>query len=221
MTRTTFSFGLATILGLMGASQAAASPSVCDGVSGNLVADCGFELATSSLVDWTVSGNTTNPPGGFDGSEYGTAAGDANSGSLGLYAGPIDSPMTISQTLALGIGTEYDISFELKQDAVNPDPAVYTQSFSASLGSTSLVTLLNPPGAGSFVEYSYTDVTATAASEALSFSFQNDDSYWAFDDVVVTAVSSPTLTPEPASFVLTGSLIAMLGFLIARRRPVR
>jgi hypothetical protein len=71
------------------------------------------------------------------------------------------------------------------------------------------------------VDYSYTDVTATAASEVLSFSFQNDDSYWAFDDVVVTAVSSPTVTPEPASFVLTGSLIAMLGFFVARKRSAR
>jgi len=212
--RTAFSLGFVAILGLLGASQARASTSYCNSVGLNLVQDCGFELASSSLVDWALSGNTTNPPGGFDGSEYGTAAGDADTGSLGLYIGPFGSPMTISQNLTLNVGTEYDISFELKQDLLNPDPSVYTQSFSASFGSTLLVSLLNPVAAGSFVKYSYANVVATATSEALAFSFQNDDSYWSFDDVVVTAVP----TPEPNSFVLLGSLIAMLGVLAARKR---
>jgi len=224
--RTAFSLGFVMMVGLVGASQAKASASYCDSVASNLVLNCGFE--TGDLTSWTLGGNTTDPPGGIGGSEYGVDALDANTGNDGLYAGPIGSAMTLSQTLTLSSGSEYDISFYLEDDSADPDTTTYTQSFTASLGSTSLTSLCSGPSCpggstapgsiGSFVQFSYTDVVATSGSEALTFAFQNDIDYWSFDDVVVTLVPQASSTPEPASFLLMGSSLAMLGFLIARKR---
>ena len=76
--------------------------------------------------------------------------------------------------------------------------------------------ITNPAVAGSFVLYSYAVTTgASIVSPSISFSFRNDDNYWSFDDVVVVPQSA---TPEPASLVLVGSSIAMLGLFISRKR---
>ena len=212
--RTIFSLSCVMILGLLGASQAKASISYCDLQVGNLVVNCGFE--TDALSPWFVSGNTTNPPGGFDGSEYGIDAGDADTGNYGFYAGPIGSPLVLAQTMGLLANTTYDISFELEQDTLNTSPATYTHSFSAFFGGGLLVSLTNPAVAGSFVEYSYVETTgASVPSLNVAFSFQNDDNYWSLDDVVVVAQAA---TPEPASLVLVVGSMAMLGLFRSRKR---
>jgi hypothetical protein len=46
--------------------------------------------------------------------------------------------------------------------------------------------------------------TATTASTLLSFSFENDDNYWSFDDVSASA------TPEPSSGLLAGMALCAL-----------
>lgn len=200
--RTVFSLGVVMLLGVMGASQAKAAPSFCDGVSGNLVTNCGFE--TGALSPWTVSGNTTNPPGGFNGSEYGIDASDAATGNFGLYAGPIESPLMLNQTLSLAPNTKYDISFALEDDAANPDTSQYTHSFSAIFDGSTLISLLNPSSTGSFDTHSFVFTTgAGIASNTISFSFQNDTTYWSFDDVVVTQA------PVPAPLIGHGLLVLL------------
>jgi len=214
--RTGFSLSVVMLLGVMGASQAKAAASYCDGVSGNLVTNCGFE--TGALSPWTVSGNTTNPPGGFNGGEYGIDAFDAATGNYGLYAGPIANPLMLTQTLSLAMNTRYNISFALEDDAANPDTSVYTQSFSAIFDGSTLVSLLNPSSAGSFDTYSFVFTTgASIASDSISFSFQNDTTFWSFDDVAVT-LTTTTSTPEPTSLALLGSGLVALGIIRRRQR---
>jgi hypothetical protein len=120
---------LALVLcGLWGASQARAA-SICDGVAGNIVANCGFE--TGDFTSWTISGNTANPGGNY----YGVDAFDANSGNYGAYMSQDlfvgTAPVDLSQTLATSAGL-YQVTFWLEQDTA---PTLgYTHTFSATWG---------------------------------------------------------------------------------------
>jgi hypothetical protein len=196
-----------------GSTQAVAGPSLCDAMTGNLVANCGFE--TGDFTDWALSGNTLNPAMTY----YGVDGPDANSGNYGAYMSQdfLDggtAPVDLSQTLTTSVGTMYSVSFWLEQDST--PTTGYTHMFSASWGGTSILSLTPtvavPGTVGSFTEYSFTE-TATAASTALAFAFENDDFYWSFDDVSVTAVAP---TPEPSTALLAG--MAALGILSLRRR---
>ncbi|MGA3202577.1 MAG: hypothetical protein ABSF12_08795 [Bryobacteraceae bacterium] len=202
--RNTFSVLALVFCGLWGASQAMASTSFCDAISGNLVLNCGFE--TGDFTSWTIGGSTDNPGGNY----YGVDAFDANSGSFGAYMSQdlVDdgtAPVTLSQTLATAPGGVYLVEFWLEQDTA---PTLgYTHAFSASWGGTTIQTLTPtvalPGPVGVFEEYTFME-TATTASTLLSFSFENDDSYWSFDDVSASAV------PESSSGLLAGMALCAL-----------
>jgi hypothetical protein len=196
--------------GFWGASQAKAA-SICDAAAGNLVANCGFE--TGDFTSWTLSGNTLNPGGEY----YGVDTIDANSGTYGAYMSQdfLDdgtAPVDLSQTLTTNPGDTYSISFYLEQDTT--PYGGYTHMFSAAFGGTNLVTLTPTPASpgtvGSFTDYTFSE-TAAGASTALNFSFENDDTYWSFDDVSVT----DTTTPEPSTYLLAG--IALSALLLLKR----
>jgi hypothetical protein len=200
--------------GVWGASQAAANASFCNAIASNLVTNCGFE--TGNFTGWTVGGNTLNPGGNY----YGVDAFDANSGNDGAYMSQdfVDggtAPVTLSQTLATAVGGVYSVTFWLEQDTA---PTLgYTHLFSAAFGGTTLLTLAPtvalPGPVGVFTQYSFT-ATATALSTVLNFSFENDDQYWSFDDVSVTAA-----VPEPSTSILAG--MALGGLLLLRRKIAR
>jgi hypothetical protein len=166
------------VCGMWSTSQAMAS-SLCAGVTGNLVTNCGFE--TGDFTGWTIGGNTGNPAGNY----YGVDTFDANSGNDGAYMSQdsIDTtpfaPVILSQTLATSIGQAYSITFFLQQDT--PPTLGYNHAFTALWGATTMLnlapTVASPGTVGSFTEYTYTE-TATTASTVLSFSFENDDNYW-------------------------------------------
>jgi hypothetical protein len=204
--RNTFSVLALVFCGLWGASQARASASFCDAIPGNLVLNCGFE--TQDFTSWTIGGSTDNPGGNY----YGVDAFDANSGSFGAYMSQdfLDgtAPVDLSQTLATAPGAVYLVEFWLEQDTA---PTLgYTHAFSASWGGTTIATLTptvaRPGPVGVFEEYTFME-TATTASTLLSFSFENDDSYWSFDDVSASAV------PESSSGLLAGMALCALFFL--------
>jgi hypothetical protein len=73
-------------------------------------------------------------------------------------------------------------------------------------------TVALPGIVGTFTKYTYSE-TATTASTALTFSFENDDAYWSFDDVSVTPTG--TATPEPSTWFLAGMALSAL-FLLKR-----
>lgn len=210
--RKSFSVLALIVCGLWSASQAMAD--ACTSAA-NRVTNCGFE--TGDFTSWTIGGNTLNPGGNY----YGVDAFDAHSGNYGAYMSQdyLDggtTPVTLSQTLTTTTGLVYDVSFWLEQDTA-PTPG-YTHAFSASWGGTTdfslMPTVASPGAVGSFVEYSFL-VTATGPSTILKFSFENDDQYWSFDDVSVTA------TPEPSTGLLGGTALGALLLLWSRRNLLR
>ena len=189
---------LAILLSIAAFQATLAASTPCSGVAGNLVANCGFE--SGDLTAWTASGNTTNPPGGFNGSEFGVDTGDANGGTYGLYAGPIGGVMNLSQSIAMAVNTAYTITFSLKQisSAVTNSNHTFSATIQNASRTSTLATLVsNPPTVGSFVQYTATftptgtQLGGSTGAVALVFSFRNDDNYWSLDDVSVTA---PTVT---------------------------
>jgi hypothetical protein len=58
-----------------------------------------------------------------------------------------------------------------------------------------------------WTEYTFTETAATA-STVLEFLFENDDSYWSFDDVSVVPLAA---TPEiPTGLLGASGLVALL-----------
>ncbi|HVP55787.1 MAG TPA: PEP-CTERM sorting domain-containing protein [Candidatus Eisenbacteria bacterium] len=86
--RITFIAVTLTVLLVMSAPTWAQS--ICDGVAGNLVVNCGFEAG--DFTGWTQSGNT-----GFTGVT--SIAPYVNSGTYGAYLGPVGSDGYLSQTI--------------------------------------------------------------------------------------------------------------------------
>jgi hypothetical protein len=203
--------------GSWGASNAMAG-SICDGIAGNIVSNCGFE--TGDFTGWRLGGSTDNPAGNY----YGVDAFDANSGNDGAYMSQDfnddgTSPVDLSESLATTLGDSYQVSYWLEQDTA-PNLG-YTHAFSASWGGTTIQSLaptVAVPGiVGAFTEYTFAE-TATAASTTLQFAFENDDQYWSFDDVSVVDTSAGTVTPEPSTTLLVGIALGASVLLWSRRR---
>lgn len=73
------------------------TPSVCDGISGNLIQNCGFE--TGDYTDWTLL--------------YGTANISSNSNS-GRYAADVPTNLPqLEQSFSSAAGTQYTVSYYL------------------------------------------------------------------------------------------------------------
>ena len=193
---------LLTVLfcGFWAGPTAKAAPSLCGSVSGNLVANCGFE--TGDLTGWTAS------PTGYNGILYGVDAVDAYSGTYGAYLGGFGTAAMFSQSLATTSNTRYTISFYL----AHPDNTIspYNNSFSVSFGGRLLYAQIN--GA-----YSYQPITlyglASSSLSTLQFSATDPNFYFSLDDVTVTAG-----VPEPASLALAVPGLALLLFVHLRRR---
>ena len=77
------------------------------------------------------------------------------------------------------------------------------------------MTLTDAPDSG-YIFYSFTE-TASSASTLLSFTFQQDVTFWDLDDVSVVAAG----IPEPATWAMMLLGLGMAGVAIRRRRGRR
>jgi hypothetical protein len=186
--------------------------SICDAVSGNLVANCGFE--TGDFTGWILSGNDV--PAEL-GNLYGVEGTDPfdgispHSGSYQAYiADLVANSTTLSETLTTIPGHEYLVSWYLAQDTAILAP--YSNAFSVSFGPATLVSLTAVPVEG-YTYYS-SPATATSSSTTLSLTLGNDLGEFLLDDVTVSAV------PEPAAWTLALGGVA-LAFILHRIRLAR
>lgn len=232
MRRTILSLLAVLLCGLWGASTMWAG-GMCN-VSGNLVANCAFD--TGDFTSWGFTGNTTNPNNNY----YGVDSFDADNPNVGNWGGtdtganygaylsqdaiagaPALPPATtndliMSQAVAFTPGT-YDINFWLADDT--SAGAGYYHYLVVSFGGVTLGSFCDTTYTGcstvvtSFGTYTdYNFMTSAAASGVLSFTIQNDDSYWSLDDVSVINET----TAEPASVFLLGTLLLFGGWMLSR-----
>jgi hypothetical protein len=194
--------GLSAVLSGFGAPPAMATlPSLCDGIAGNLVANCDFE-ASNILTDWTQGGNT--------GLTSVLSGGGAHTGNNYLNEGPFGSDGTLTQVLATSAGTAYQVTvwFQSNQDTAG-QPADFNVTFAGKEG-------IDLPDLGNLGLFAYNafsfDAVATGAASDLVLGFRNDNAFNQIDDISVVSVA----VPEPASLLLLGA--ALLGFGLARRR---
>ena len=202
---------------VFGATQSKAS-SVCDGVAGNLVANCGFE--TGHFTSWTLSGNDVP---GQEGVLYGVEGTDPidgispNSGSDQAFFADLDSnATTLSQDITTTAGDLYTITFWVAQDTASSSD--YGNELLASFGGTSLVDDSDVVVEG-YTEYTYNVGPVSGSSNTLELTFGNGLGEFLLDDVSVVD-NGPVVTPEPDSLLLFGTgLLALVG--VARRRLSR
>jgi hypothetical protein len=149
----------------------------------NLISNGGFE--TGDFTDWTLFDNT-----GFTGVDGNFSGVDPTEGNYQAYFGPVGSTGGISQAVSTSGGSVYTISFDLFNFGGT------TAIFSADFGGSNLLALSDPSDFP-YTHYSFTR-TAAGSSTTLSFTTQQDPSYWLLDNVSVT----PGGVPEPAAWAL-------------------
>lgn len=174
-------------------------PSLCDSISGNLVANCGFE--SGDFSHWTLSGN----PG------FVLITTDSNSGTYAASFGAIGSATILTQSISDTSGANYTLDYYLQNDS---GPASGFNQFYAQWDGTTIAgsELTNDSSHG-YEEFSFT-VTGTG-SDSLSFAFQQNPSFFQFDDV--SLVANVAATPEPYSIALLFTVVALCALVLRKR----
>jgi hypothetical protein len=189
-------------LWIVGAGAASAGPSICDGITGNLIQNCGFETGT-------FSGWTTGPAS--SGSDFGVGSA-ANSGTSGAYFGAVSGiPDAIFQTIQTTPGHLYDLQFYFKSDGDTPNGAFvgYFDTSFHVLGGASDIPLMD----WTLEDFTFTPTTPFSQ---IRFGAQNGPGFLLVDDFVLRDITN---VPEP----LTLSVFAagLTGAAALRRRKAK
>jgi len=197
---------------------ATASPSVCGAISGNLVANCGFE--TGDFTSWTESGSLGY---NFVAPAASVAPNFANSGNFGAQLGPIGTPGDpttygyLSQALATTPGRTYSLTYYLDNPSSDGDnaPSVFQASWNGSVIPGSVQ---NPvPELDNFVKYTFNGLTASSSSTVLEFGFLQNPAYLGLDDISVVASAASSAAEPGGYFVLLAAGFAAMLFIRYRR----
>jgi hypothetical protein len=190
---------LASVAGLL--VPATSFADACSSMSGNLLTNCSFQ---TGLAGWTLGGNSLGNifvESLFDG--YSPYDGSINF----LAAGPLGSDGTISQTFSDVAGETYTIGAYVASNGSIPN------DFDIGWDGTTVFETTDIPS------QPYTLYTATVTgtgSDTVSFSFRDDPSFIAIDDLsVVGTPISPV--PEPGYLTLLPAGLAAIVFARKRR----
>jgi hypothetical protein len=165
---------------VMISGQARAASSICNAISGNLVANSGFE--TGDFTGWTLSGNSA----GF-GAEVTTQP--VNSGNDAVAFGAAGTDALLSQTFTDVANALLTFSFYLRSSAFGAN----SNNFSVLFDSTTLESVTNL-AAQDFTQVSFA-VTGTG-SDTITFEARDDNSFLGLDDVVVARVCNSDHPPR-------------------------
>jgi hypothetical protein len=201
-------------------SQAATS--LCDGIAGNLVSNCGFE---GGVYSSTIGGNTNpNVPNSWTANaafdlEPGfnnVNSSDPNSGTYKLQIGNDDfqSTPSVSQTLTDVSSTTYNGAIWINYDE-DTDPGAI---FQVLVNGTAVLTLNGPGPYGNGLTYAeYLFSFVGTGSDALTIQALTDPGEWSVDDVSVTA-APVSATPLPAALPLFATGLGAMGLFGWRRK---
>jgi PEP-CTERM motif len=150
-----------------------------------LVTNGGFE--TGSFSGWTLGGNT-----GFTGVSGGAVK---NTGSFGAFFGPVGSNGTLSQVLNTVAGTQYSVSFDLRNTGGVPN------FFDVLADGASVFQLTNSGGFPSvYTTFSGFLFTAATNATTLQLKYRQDPGFWYVDNVSVQGQLAAV--PEPGTWAL-------------------
>jgi hypothetical protein len=188
---------LAAVLA-MGTGSANATPSLCNGVAGNLIQNCGFE--SGSFSSW----NTSPAPSGSD---FGVGT-PGHTGSFDAFFGATAGmPDGIFQNVLTTPGHLYGLEFYFKSDGLTPNGAFvgyFDTSFHVLGGGSDI-----PQFDWTLEDFTF---TATTPSTQIRFGAQDGPGFLLLDDLVLRDVS----VPEPFTLGMFGAGLA--GAFAMRRR---
>ncbi|MEI9981037.1 MAG: PEP-CTERM sorting domain-containing protein [Edaphobacter sp.] len=197
---------------------------LCD-VSGNIVANCGFENGTNSS---TIDGNTNNsvPVSWTPNAAYDSQTGfnnlrssPVNSGFLALSIGNTDAePVpSLSQTLTDVAGATYSGSLFVDYGGAGQGDTSSAVFFDTLINGVA-VQSLNSSAPGVCIQYFFSFIGT--GSDVLTLEGNTSPSEWLVDDIVVTESSGPPVvgtTPEPSSIALFGTGILGIAGVVRKR----
>ena len=177
----------------------------------NLVANPGFE--TGDFTGWTQFGNTRPDhsfvcgPNSYPGWDEWLPHSGNHFAALGAANG---TGLILMQTLATNPGESYVLGFQLGSDGETPNSFAATWNGSIVLqlddqSETPGHDLVHGPPAAAYRAYHFA-VVATGATTTMSLQSQNEQGWWALDDVSVVPFPEPS-----ASASLGAGMLAVIG----------